>query len=333
MTDDTTPTPMGEEPADPKSMEIQKSEVERQPTEQLPPGMTEEPTLITDRPDGDAFATVTMATLVNEEATPLVEKLPTAQLPPSPADADMTQVTPAEGFVVAPTVQAASQPSQAYEHFDAEAAPAIPYAGAAPAPATPFNAETPTGVSTPLYTDPYAYMQYPAQPGMPIPPAAGRHNPLLWVVLVVVLVLLVGGGVTFALIANRAPTNTPTQVLQQFCDGFKTYDAQKIYNTFSAAQQAKTSVADIQQSLDQLKDLSSFAKITACTVSDVHQNGSTASGTVTITETISLLGTSTSMPIPMSLTLILENNAWKIDNAVTPNSPLPTVPAIPTVTG
>lgn len=340
MTNDTTPTPTGEEPTDPGITEVRKSEVERQPTAQLPPGVEEEPTVITEKPGGDTFATVTMATVVDDEATlPAAEKLPTAQLPPPTADADVTQITPAQGFAVAPTVQAAPQPAQAYEQFNAgtEAVQATPYADVAPS----FNMETPTATPAPFYADPSLYMHYPAQPGMlaqpgmpipPVPPTARRSRPLLWVILAVVLVLLVSGGAALALIASRTPTNTPTQVLQHFCHGFTTYNAKEVYNTFSAAQQAKTSVAQIQQSFDEIKSLSSFAKITlTCVVSDVQQNGSTGSGKVTITESVSVLGTSTSIPMAVSLSLILENNTWKIDSAATPDDALPTVPAVPTI--
>ena len=181
--------------------------------------------------------------------------------------------------------------------------------------------------------------QQAAWNGAPVPtPRKSRRG---WLVLVIVLlVLLIGGGTVFALIATRGPGNTPTQVLQQYCTAYQAYDAQGVYNTLDAAGQASTSVSQIQQSFDLVKSLMT---IKSCSVSNVQQNDSKASGTVTVTESISLLGISTTTAIPQTIGLVVEHNLWKIDLSSTKTTPateptftLPTFPPdflTPTDTG
>ena len=126
----------------------------------------------------------------------------------------------------------------------------------------------------------------PGQPGLAVPPR--KRCTWLWVALVIVVGFLVSGGVAFAIVANLGPGNTPTQALQHYCDGYMTANAQEVYDTLSTASKAKNGLADIQESVDQLKNFSGLAKLTACTVSDVQQSSSGATGTVTLTEKVAL---------------------------------------------
>jgi hypothetical protein len=107
-----------------------------------------------------------------------------------------------------------------------------------------------------------------------------------------------------------------------------TNNAQEIYNSLSSASQEKNTLADIQHSVDQLKNLSGLAQMTACKVSNVQQNNAHATGTITITERVALGNLSVS--VPLSMGLVLENNTWKIDVFQThPNFLMPPPAASP----
>jgi hypothetical protein len=331
MTDDVTGS-SSEEPAKSAASEAQQPAVEEMPTMIVTPPAPEE---ATQTASGEVtlgeMSTVTMATDVANEST---STLPAEAVP-----------------AMAPTVQAPPQatPAPTYEHFGevTEAGQPVPYPDMTPA--TPAGAQFPASEQAAFYArDSYApysaqpgmpYLAqpgapYPAQPGMPYPAQPGapvkRRRTLLWVAVAILVVLLIGGGTAFAIVASQRPTNTPTQVLQQFCHGFTTYNAQEIYDTYSAASKSVTSVSQIQQSLDLLKSMSDLVKISACTVGNVQQNGSTATGNITLTETMSLLGSTTNTPYTLKAALILENNAWKIDAAGMTTPAIPTMPAFPT---
>ncbi len=319
MTDDTIPMPAGEEPAKPTLPEARTPGVDEMPTAMLTSTAPED-------------VTQTMATEVPADGF-------------STAD-DAMQALPIGTPAAAPTVQAV--PSQAYGQNSAptEVVPPAPYAippiGAQPQPGDPavFSAQG-AYPAQPLPVQ-GAYAQYPdltPQPGMPYPgapvPVAKKRRPLLWVIIVIVVVLLVGGGTVFAIVARNTPTNTPTQALQQFCHGYQTLNAHEVYGTLSTKARANASEAQLQQAFDLLKSMSNLVKISGCTVGSIQQNGSTATSTITITATVSLLGTSTSSSNSLPMSLVLENNTWKIDTTSTaaPNFTAPTFPSgIPTPT-
>jgi hypothetical protein len=245
-----------------------------------------------------------------------------------PADTDQTEIrqpgVEEQSTTSIPPIELPAQASVADE-----ATVFIPPDPMAPAQATlssvPLGAQMPPGYSpTVAYSPNYAQPGYPqsmyqqpgmpalAQPGQPGQPVAPKKRRVgLWVLLGIIVALLLGSGTALAIVANLGPTDTPTQVLQEYCDGYMKANAQEVYNTLSSTSQSKNSLADIQQSVDALKNLSGLAKLTACKVSEVQQNGSNASGTITLTENVSFGNISLSVPIAMGL--VLENNAWKID--------------------
>lgn len=291
-------------------------------------------TEISQSPAEKQLAAHNMSTTPGESAQELLTQ-PAAFIPRETASETM-------GMATAP--QAAS----AYERFGEATGPA-PYPGViepvrnapaiAPVQYLPQNAYSQPGAPEiiftqpgyPQYTSPLAPGQFqPGQPFMVTPPK--RRKTGLWVALIIVAILLLGGGTAFAVVASQRPTNTPTQALQTFCHGYKTLNAQEVYGTLTRASQSATSVTQIQQSFDELRKLSSFIQITDCTVSNVQQKSATATGLITFTESVSFDGTSTPVAVPLSMALALENNTWKIDtsqmnsNLTGPNFPTPTVP-------
>ena len=236
-----------------------------------------------------------------DAGTPLsLEDQPTAFIPPMPS-------APAQ----------ATMPGVSY---DAQASYGYPQTVAyAPQYAQPGNPQD-------MYQQPPGSLPLqPGQPGLSAPPR--KRYTWLWVLLVAVVGFLLSGGIALAIVANLGPGNTPTQALQHYCDGYMTANAQEVYDTLSTPSKAKNSLADIQESIDQLKNFSGLAKLTACTVSDVQQNSSGATGTVTLTEKVTFGNLSVSVPIVMGL--VLENNMWKIDVFQTHSNFLFPTPSVP----
>lgn len=193
-----------------------------------------------------------------------------------------------------PPVYPQPQPQQAYPQAQP---PAYPPQQAYPQP--------------PAYPQPQpAYPQQAGgygQPGYAQPQKKSRAG--CWIAAIVVIILLVavaGGGYY---VYNNV-LNSPSKTLAAYCDGLKTSNATELYNQLDAADQQQTSVSKIQQSLTLL---SALGGIKDCTYTNVQQNGSTATATVTITYG----GPIGSKSEPINL--IKENGAWKLQSS-TPNS-------------
>lgn len=323
MTDDVTGMPPNEEPAK-SAAEPQLPALDEMPTMIVtPPAPGEAPQPTPAEATLDDMSTVTIAPDVAAEATHAM-----------PAD-----VLPS----FSPTVQATPQatPAPTYEQFGdmTEAVQPAFYPGTTPAAAQP------------QYDDPAAYYAqgqyapYPAQPGMPLPgqflpsqpgapvPVVKKRHTVLWATVALIAVLLIGGGTVFAYATIQANASTPTKTLQQYCHGFMTQNAQEVYDTYSAASKEGHSLSDVQQGFDLFKSFGSYMKIASCTVSDVQQNGSTASGKINVVMSMSLGDPSVSVTLPLTMELVLENNVWKIDISGTkiPNIQVPNLPMYPTV--
>lgn len=187
-----------------------------------------------------------------------------------------------------PTVAAA--PSEAQLPYQQPPSVYESYQAPAPPPYTP---------PPPVYPQPaYPQPAYP-QPGYPVPQ---KSRAGLWVGLVVLLLLLVGGG---AFLAYTQLRSTPQKTLTAYCDGWKTSNAQEIYNQLDTAQRARVTVSDIQRVLDSIKQTGG---VTDCTISNVQQNGSTATGVVTLSAGSGRTASETD-------TLVQESGTWKIDSS------------------
>jgi hypothetical protein len=145
-----------------------------------------------------------------------------------------------------------------------------------------------------------------AQPGYAPAPAPGRRRTGLWITLAVILLLLVAGGGTVVYLQVRP---TPQKTLQAYCDALKANDAQALYNTLSNSAQAQTSVSQLRQGLNLIEFLVGGIKECVVNADSIQQNGSTATGTVTITTDRGRTSAST-------IHLIEENGQWKIQNNV-----------------
>ena len=317
MTDNLTPSPEREEPA-----KVETPNIDEMPTAMLTP---DDATLTMPTESADTFATASMTTPEIDAST---QTMPTDVLASS-----------------APATPATQQATPIYTPSNAPTEAILPKADEITGLHGQFQSGNPTMYAPTSYAaqpgqpQPVqgAYTQYaampPRQPGQPYAgqpgvPVVKRRRPLLWVAIIVIVLLAIGGGAAFAIVSNL-PTNSPTQALQQFCHGMTTLNAQEVYGTFSAASQDKESLRQVRESFALIEDFNGTIKFSKCTVDDVQENGSTATGQIDLTTVVSLLGLSSSSTTHMPMRLVLENKTWKIDftkgqNNITIPSDIPT---------
>jgi hypothetical protein len=175
-----------------------------------------------------------------------------------------------------------------------------------PQPGESVPAFQPTQPAFPPLPPGYGQPGY-SQPGYVQAPAPGRRR--LWLILVAVLLLLLLAGGAFAYLQVRP---TPQKTLQAYCNALKANDAQALYDTLASAARAQTSVSQLRQELQLVEFLVGGVKECIVNTDSIQQNGSAATGTVTI---VTNRGRSTTT----NLHLIEEQGQWKVDtNAATP---------------
>jgi hypothetical protein len=196
------------------------------------------------------------------------------------------------------------------------------------------------GVASGLYA-PDASASYSAQPGQILPGQPGgsasatkRRHTFLWIMLVALVILLIGGGSVFAYVASQANAPAPNSTLQTYCQGVKTGNAQQIYNLLSQQAKTHTSLDDLTHTFSALNQLSSLGmKYSDCTFSNVRVSGSLAVATVSLTLSMTLQGQTMSIATPSLVSLVLENGQWKIDfSTITQPQPNINLPSLLTPT-
>lgn len=140
-----------------------------------------------------------------------------------------------------------------------------------------------------------------------------------WIIAAVVLLLaLIAGSLSFFVLLPAMQKSSLERTLQTYCHAYKNLDDKELESTFSARFSAlpvkeNRSEGDYLYAYLQVKGFG--ASFTGCTVSDIQQNGSTATATVTI----HLQGGATQQGFPdpnqlltstQSVSLILENGLW-----------------------
>ncbi len=292
MTDETTVTPPDEEPGGTASPEALKPDRAGPPTSMIPP--TDDEATRTHMPP-DEFATATDAQVTQADATPV-----------SPDEA----TSPSSTAPVSPEVP----PVQSYEQFGALQPPVYPgVVPTLPSDAAPGSLPFQGGYA-PYPGQPGLPGQfYPGQPAAPVPPAKRRRT-ILWVAIVILALLLLGGTatLTYALTQPQAPS--PNATLRAYCQAVKTGDAQGIYKLLSQQARVHTSLDDLQNTFDALNQLGSLGiKYSDCTFNNVRVSGSLAVATISLTISMSFENQSATIISPTLVSLVLENNQWKID--------------------
>lgn len=222
--------------------------------------------------------------------------------------------TPAPAYGVPPSAPSYGMPSQpGYQ-------PQVPSYNPPPSPmGYPVQAGYPAS-SAPGY--PSAQPGYPsAQPGYaPMPGAMGmpgyqppqRSRTGLWITLVVVAVLVVGGGIFGVVYANRS---TPQKTLDAMCAAFQNGDGHSFYGLLSDHVKTKSNI----QESDVTKlfaEIQTVGGIKSCTYNNVQENGSTATATYTIQWNNAELNSQSGGSD--TIYLLDENGTWKLDS--NPNS-------------
>lgn len=219
-----------------------------------------------------------------------------------------------DATVYAPPPEGAPQPGMA--GVNNYSAPPLPQ----PPPVPPYGAlpQQPVypqaGYPQPSYPQPgYPQAGYP-QAGVPPVPAFGaaapqkKGNAGLWIAIVVVLLVVLGGAGFYLFSINQS---TPTKTLTAFCTALKNGDAQSEDDLLSSNAKSKVTLTQLKQQMQQIQSLGG---IRDCTVSNVQQSGSTATGDVTITANL----TGKASP-PTPVHLVNESGTWKLD--ASPSSP------------
>jgi len=317
MTDNSAPSPEREEPA-----KVEEPAIDEMPTAMLAP---DDATLTASTASADTFATASMTTPEIDAST---QTMPTDVLassaPATPATQQVAPIYTPSSAQTEAVVSSSDEITGPYTQFQ----PGDPTVYAAPSyAAQPGQPQPAQGMYTQYASIPPSQpgQPYAGQPGVPV---VKRRRPLLWVAIIVIVLLVIGGGTAFAIVSNL-PTNTPTQALQQFCHGMTTLNAQEVYGTFSTASRQKESLVQVKESFALIEDFNGTVKFSKCTVDDIQENGSTATGQVDLTTVVSLLGLSSSSTTHMPMQLVLENKTWKIDftegqNNITIPSDIPT---------
>jgi FHA domain-containing protein len=197
--------------------------------------------------------------------------------------------------------------------------PYEPTIAASPPDHEPTVAATPDAIPSPSVDTPEAQspQSLPASTNYSPPPSAyppsapdqlgvpqqRKRRIGLWITLAFVAGLVIAGSAWGILYyVNRS---TPTKTLQAFCTTFKNGDAQGFYDLLSRPVQAQTSLDNLKAYFGLIQ---SAGGIRDCTVSNVQESGSTATGNVTITRNDGRI----SEPLPVRL--VNEGGTWKLGN-------------------
>jgi hypothetical protein len=225
----------------------------------------------------------------------------------APAIAPTVYGGAAQGQGYDPTVAAASpykyeaSPPPAYQPPpDYQVSPAQQAYNAPPAPYSPYGSP-----GQPAYGAPV-----PAVPGVGTTPAR-RGNRTLWIILSIVGGVLVLGIISCVVLVSVL-ASTPTKTLQSYCDGLRNGDYQTAYNQLSNTIQGQVSESQFADSNRQAAN--AVSGISSCTVNNVNQTGSSATGQITF-------NTGTGKSVTDNYNLINDNGAWKIGGTRTTSIP------------
>lgn len=231
---------------------------------------------------------------------------PTVAVPPPQQPDYMSYqqpVPPAPGFQepVPPAYSNYQQPTPAAPNY-----PQVDQPG--------YN-QAPPAYPTPPYSQYPQQAPWPAAPGQFGAPAVAqpRKRRTGLVIGVIVLLVVIGAAIGVFAYVNRS---TPEKTLQAFCTALKSNDEHGAYSQFGTSitsreseQQYAPQFANFENALNSpqvggLKD---------CTVSNVQENGSTATGTITLSLNRG------SGALPVNYTLGNENGTWKLETATLPS--------------
>ena len=159
---------------------------------------------------------------------------------------------------------------------------------------------------TPPAQQPYA--PAPGQVGFPGYPATAVQSQKksrlgLWIALIVIVLLVAAGGVGGYVYLNRS---TPEKTITTYCNALQSGDYQTAYNQLSSSLTSKFTESQFAQ-LSQI-GFAAVGGLKSCTVSNVQENGSTATGTITAT-----FGNGKTQSSPISL--VNQNGTWKLTSS------------------
>ncbi len=115
------------------------------------------------------------------------------------------------------------------------------------------------------------------------------------------------GGGTSSVPTASTNVSGPTKTLQAYCNALKKGDYKAAYNQYSTRFRSHITEQSFAQTASAL--FAAAGGLKDCTVSNVHANGSTATGTITLT-------TGSGKTTMSNVQLVDEKGTWKIDSPV-----------------
>lgn len=146
--------------------------------------------------------------------------------------------------------------------------------------------------------------------GTPATPQPQRKSRLaLWIGLAVI-VLLIAAGVGFFLLQNRS---SPEKALDAYCSSFQSGDYQTAYNQLSSGLQSQFTESQFVTAASE-----KYSQVSSCAHGSPDASGSTAASTLT-------LSYAAVSKEDAAVSLLQENNAWKISQGVRLSTPTKTL--------
>lgn len=144
-------------------------------------------------------------------------------------------------------------------------------------------------------------------PATPQPQRKGRLA--LWIGLAVI-VLLIAAGVGFFLLQNRS---SPEKALDAYCSSLQSGDYQTAYNQLSSGLQSQFTESQFVAAASE-----KYSQVSSCAHGSPDASGSTAASTLT-------LSYAAVSKEDAAVSLVQENNAWKISQGVRLSTPTKTL--------
>jgi limonene-1,2-epoxide hydrolase len=150
--------------------------------------------------------------------------------------------------------------------------------------------------------------------GTPATPRPQRKSRLaLWIALALITLVLLGGAGVGAFIYMTRSTSTPQETLDSYCSALQSRDYQTAYNQLSSGLRSQFTETQFVTSTSE-----KYSQVSSCAHGSPDASGSTAASTLT-------LSYAAVSKEDAAVSLVQENNAWKISQGVRLSTPTKTL--------
>ncbi len=150
--------------------------------------------------------------------------------------------------------------------------------------------------------------------GTPTTPQPQRKRRLgLWIALALVALILLGGAGVGAFVYMTRSTSTPQETLDRYCSALQSGDYQTAYNQLSSELQSQFTESQFATAASE-----KYSQVSSCVHASPDASGSKAASTLT-------LSYAAVSKEDAAVSLVQENNAWKISQGVRLSTPTKTL--------